>query len=151
MEIAYPLDPGNPMIKATLAQMIKEKYGRLAPTTKNLLLYDTYVTQHPGLKNNPVIISIYEYYYSVLGQVGYLSGNGATGEKYMKMMTDELDAYPDGSERNHQAVAGLFAKASVYYFRKQQKQKAIDVLKTGLKYEPNSDELQRKLEADSGH
>jgi tetratricopeptide (TPR) repeat protein len=150
LSVAYQLDPNNPIIVSNFGKVIRAKYER-APTAQNLSEFDAYVSQHPALKSNNVITSVYEYYYGTLGEISYLTGNVATGEKYLKMMTDLLDNHPDDSERNHQAVTGLFAKASIYYFRKQQKQKAIEVLKKGLKYEPDSDELQRKLTTDSSN
>jgi tetratricopeptide (TPR) repeat protein len=151
MEVDYSLDPNNPLVTSDLTQIILTKYGNMPPTAPNLKLFDTYVEQHPALKNNLVIASIYEYFYGILGQMGYLTGNGLTGEKYLKLMEDELDTHPGNNNRYARAIAGLFAKASIYYFRKQQHQKAIEVLKAGLKYEPTDEELQRKLAADGGN
>lgn len=151
MEAGYPLDPNNPLVISNLTQIILFKYGNMTPTDQNLKLFDTYVEQHPALKSNIVIASIYEYFYGILGQMGYLTGNGLTGEKYLKLMKGELDAHPDNNNRYARAISGLFAKASIYYFRKQQRQKAIEVLKEGLKYEPEDAELQRKLAADGGN
>jgi len=151
MEADYSLDPNNPLVTSNLTQIILGKFGNMTPSVSNLKLFDTYVVQHPALKNNPVIASVYEYFYGTLGQIGYLTGNGLTGERYLKLLEDELDAHPENNNRYARAIAGLFAKASIYYFRKQQRQKAIEVLKAGLKYEPADEELQRKLAADSGN
>jgi len=151
LEIAYGVNPNNPLIISNFVQMILHKYGAQSPSAQSLALFDKYMNSYPLLKNNKVIASIYEYYMSYMSISGFVIGNGATGEKYMQSLIQELDAHPDDDNKYQQYIASVFARASVYYWAKQQKQKAITVLKVGLKYEPNNDELQRKLQADGGN
>lgn len=146
LDVAYQLDPNNPIIISNLEKMITHKYGYMSPTTQNLEIFDTYVTQHSALKNNLVIAHIYEYFYGVLGNAAYLRGNNVAGEKYLKMMISELDTHTESNDnRNNIVIAGLFSAAAGYYLKKQQRQKAIETLKVGLKYEPTDEELQHKL------
>ena len=67
----------------------------------------------------------------------------------MQLLIHQLDVHPDNNGVYNRSIAKLFAAASVYYFHKQGKAKAVAVVKMGLKYEPNDDELLRKLSADS--
>ena len=151
LEIAYPLNPNNPLIASDFVQMILHKYSREAPSAESLSDFDKYMDGYPLLKNNPIIISIYLNDISMLCIMGFAQGNGITGDKYLQMLIHQLDAHPDNENKNERFVANAFAAASVYYFRKQAKQKAIAVLNQGLKYEPQSDVLLRKLKADTGN
>jgi tetratricopeptide (TPR) repeat protein len=149
LEVAYSLNPNNPLIVSNFAQMILHKFSAAGPTAENLNGFNSYMDKYPLLKNNPVIASIYDYYFSCLGTIGFITGDGATGEKYMQLLIRQLDAHPDNNGVYNRSIARLFAQASVYYFHKQGKAKAISVIKMGLKYEPTDDELLRKLSADS--
>jgi len=149
LEKAYALNPNNPLITANFVQMILHKFSSQTATAQNLSLFDKYMSNYPLLKSNPVISSIYTYYMSCLSVMGFVTGDGATGEKYMQLLIHELDAHPGQENPNHRLIASAFAKASIYYFKKQGKQKAIAIIKEGLKYEPTDDELLRKLQADS--
>ena len=98
-------------------------------------------------------MSIGEYYLAFISVNGFSMGDGATGEKYLQLLMHQLDVNTNNSSNDikfHQIVAGVFARASVYYWQKREKPKAIAVLKTGLKYEPTNEELLRKLRLDSG-
>lgn len=150
LETAYSINPNNPLIVSNFVQMILHKYSAASPNAQSLDGFDKYMANYPSLKNNLVIVSIYEYYMAMICINGFVSGDGVKGEKYMQLLTHQLDAHPDEDNKFHQPIAGAFASASVYYWQKQQKQKAITVLNLGLKYEPNSEELQRKLRVDSG-
>jgi len=149
LEIAYALNPNNPLIVSNFTQMILHKFSADGPTALNLDKFNSYMDKYPLLKNNPVISSVYDYYFSYIGIVAFAMGDGAKGEKYMQLLIHQLDAHPDNNGVYNRSVAKLFAQASIYYFHKQGKAKAIAVVKAGLKYEPTDDELLRKLSADS--
>jgi hypothetical protein len=75
--------------------------------------------------------------------------DGIKGEKYMKLLMQELDTYPDHDKRCDVQIANLFGKASEYYFRKQGRQKSLAIINLGLKYEPDSAVLLRKQKINS--
>jgi tetratricopeptide (TPR) repeat protein len=151
LEVAYPLSPNNAVIISDFVQMILHKYSSVKFSEQELTDFDKYMDSYPLLKSNPVIVTIYMNYMSVLSMMGFGQNDAATGEKYLQMMVHELEGNPDSNIKNHQIVAKAFSVASIYYFRKPNKQKAIAVLKQGLQYEPDDDELLRKLKADGGN
>jgi tetratricopeptide (TPR) repeat protein len=123
LEIAYSLNPNNPLIVSNFTQMILHKFSSLAPTAENLSALDEFVNKYPKLKDNPAISSIYDYYLSYLGVIGFISGNGAIGEKYMQLLEKQLDSHPDNNGQYNHAIARLFAQASIYYFTNRVRRK----------------------------
>jgi hypothetical protein len=85
------------------------------------------------------------YNYAFLSLTAYLQNNELTGGKYMKIMMNEMDNFKNYAQRNDVLVAKVFGKASEYYYRKLGKKKAMEILNTGLKYEPTSEDLLRKV------
>ena len=153
LETAYAINPNNPLIISNLVQMILHKYSAQTPSVQSLSSFNKYIDNYPSIKTNPVILSIGEYYLAFISVNGFSMGDGATGEKYLQLLMHQLDVNTNNSSNDikfHQIVAGVFARASVYYWQKREKPKAIAVLKTGLKYEPTNEELLRKLRLDSG-
>jgi len=63
----------------------------------------------------------------------------------MQLVRNELDNLKPGIMKNDTQLADMFGKASEFYYRKQGKQKALQILNIGLKYFPNSEEINRKI------
>jgi tetratricopeptide (TPR) repeat protein len=148
LETAYSLNRNSPLITSDFVQMILHKYSGQATTAQNLGIFDKYMDGYPALKSNRAIISIYIYYMSSLCVTAFVTENGPAGEKYIQLLMHELDEHPDYDNSSHYVIGNAFARASMYYFKKQGKQKAVAVLNTGLKYAPDDEQLLRKLQAD---
>ena len=53
LEIAYSLNPNNPLIVSNFAQMILHKYSADGPTVQNLNGFNSYLDKYPLLKKQP--------------------------------------------------------------------------------------------------
>jgi hypothetical protein len=149
LEKDYVLNPGNMLIISQLAQVIAQKFTGQSGSVQNLNSLDEYVAKYQGLTTNKIIGATYIYNFSYLGFVGFAMNDGIKGEKYMKLLMQELDTYPDHDKRCDVQIANLFGKASEYYFRKQGRQKSLAIINLGLKYEPDSAVLLRKQKINS--
>lgn len=138
-------NPHNPMPKSMLVDLIIQKFNNQPGSVQSIEVLNQYVKKFPFMTTDPVIKSIYLYNYAYISVEAFVQSNEATGNKYMKMMMEDMDNFKDYAQKNDLMVAKVFGKASEYYYRKQGKQKAMAILNMGLKYEPNSEELQRKI------
>lgn len=137
-------NPANPLPKAMLIDIIGSKFtGQGSP--ENIKLLDQYVVKFPFIGDDPRIRSLYLFNYSFLIYTFFAQNNGQAGDKYLKMLVSELDSHKNHEGKYDIQVAEAFGKASEYYYRKNGKQKALDILNLGLKYVPGSEKLQMKV------
>ncbi|SDT46152.1 hypothetical protein SAMN05216490_3569 [Mucilaginibacter mallensis] len=148
-EQAYVINPNNPLLTSSFIDMLIQKLNEQNGTPQNITLLNIYSTKYPLLQKNARFNALYIYNYAYLSSKGFATQDGITGEKYLKLLTDKLATYTEHTNNSDMQISNAFSQASMYYFRKSQKQKAIALLKTGLKYVPDSDILLRKLQADT--
>lgn len=138
-------NPKNPMPKLMLVDIIAPRFSTQNGSVQNIDQLNQVTTRFPFLVTDPTIRSIYLFNYAAVSYYAFMQNDGPTGDKYMKMMMNELDTYTNHTQKNDMQVALVFAKASEYHYRKQGKQKAMEILNSGLKYEPDNQELLRKI------
>jgi len=143
-------NPNNPLPKSLLVDLITPQFANQSGSVQNIELLNQYTQRFPFMAKDPVIRSIYLYNYAFMSLAAFVQNNGATGDKYMKIMMNEMDNFKDYTQKNDLLVSKVFGKASEYYYRKQGKQKAMEILNTGLKYEPTSEDLLRKIRVFNG-
>lgn len=146
-------NPNNVLVKSMILNTIGGKIlDQSVGSVHNISLLDQYVKEFSFLADDPNIQGAYIYNYCYLGYTAFSNENKPEGEKYLQLMCKELDNLKPGGVKNEQQIGGVFGKASEYYYRTQGKQKALQILNTGLKYAPNSEQLTRKIKVivDSG-
>jgi hypothetical protein len=137
-------NPINPLPKSMVTDMIGPKFSG-QPSAENVRLLDQYVVKFPFMGEDPRIRSIYLYNYSYLVVYSFSQNDVQAGEKYLKIMRNELDTHNNYQTKNESQIAMAFGKASEFYYRKYGKQKSLEILNAGLKYAPDDPLLLRKI------
>jgi tetratricopeptide (TPR) repeat protein len=106
---------------------------------------ECYGTDFPGLNTNNKFTSVQAVVYLIEFYRSFDAGKIADGEKYKKLFEAYTTKYP-GVTLNSVAVGKAYSSAAIYYFRKGVKSKAKQYIEEGLKYAPNSYELQSRKE-----
>lgn len=150
-EKAFKVNPDNPTMTSTFVAELVQKFTSQATPKQNIDSLTRYITLYPSLGKNPLVRSTYIFNISFLGSEAYAKDDAKNGEKYLNIMTGQLEAYPNHDDKFNSQFSMIFLSASSYYYRKQAKQKAIAILNQGLKYLPDDENLTRRLQTDTGH
>jgi hypothetical protein len=138
--------PNSLMVKSMMVDLIAVKMmDQQTGSARSIAWLDHNVARYPFLAANTVIRSAYLYNYTFLSYTAFSKEDAISGGKYMKLMMYELDTYKDHAVKNEIQIGNAFGRASEYYYRKQGKQKAMEILNTGLKYVPDNELLLRKI------
>ena len=148
-EHAYMVNPNNPLISSTFIDMLYQKLNEQNGSVQNIAMLNVYSSKYPDLQKNARFKAMYIYNYAFLCRIGFDTQNAANGEKYFKLLLEQLTTYTDHTNNSDMQIANAFGDASIYYFKKFGRQKAIAILNIGLKYVPDNELLLRKLQADS--
>jgi hypothetical protein len=145
MEKAYTKNPNNMMTKSLLTSIIVQQNTGHMGSQQNIQTMDEWIAKYPAMRQEPEIRTIYLYNYTYLAYYAFQKMDGVNGAAYMKKMTEMLDSPGTFSAKDDNQIGGVFALASVYYYQKFGKQRSMEILKQGLKYEPNHPDLIRKI------
>jgi hypothetical protein len=144
---AFDVKPENSNINNLLLELMLSSISSSKTILDNYNQVLRFSAQFEKINQNKRFIFYHQMVILDMMNQEFINGNFSQGEKYRNEFENnfapESIEFPDASRY----IEEIYSRASLYYFRVNRRNQARDVLTSGMKYLPNSYELQSKLNA----
>lgn len=137
IEKAYLNNKEAPIIRSFIKENMKHSFSR-SNLKKNIEILDYYNNKYSFLENDQDIKGMYIYYYGFIAHEYYRNDSRKEGLKYFQLLIDNIQNFKGENFIPNQVMEELFTLTAGYYVMNNQKQKAKEILATGLKIFPNT-------------
>ena len=147
---ALSLQPNNVDLGGVFVSCLAQSFRNERNNTAIVDSLEFYKRKFKSLEQNNNFNSIMAIAYIIECGNSYQKGNATNGEKYRLLFEEMYDSGMDITILSPNDVGNAYSNASVYYFKKGQREKAKQLLDKGLKIVPDNYQLKTRKQMING-
>lgn len=142
----YELNPNNINAKNYIALIELDKLAQKNISDARLEDLTDLVERYPFLEEFGLYNRYRVYLYSFLVANSFNNNQKVAGDAYLNELEQLLKENKEGSlDFNQGAIGKAYGEIGAYFYRKGQKENAMRMLKRGLEFSPENEDIERKI------
>ncbi|MER3316879.1 MAG: hypothetical protein RIB79_01175 [Allomuricauda sp.] len=145
-EKIYEISPEDIDAKNYIALAEIEKMALKNVSAIRLVELDELLDKYPFLEEFGIYQRYQVYLYSFLAANGFHNNKKDAAQEYLLQLEGILGGEnQESTDFDHRAIGEAYGEAGAYFYRNGQKENAINILKRGMKFSPENENIKRKI------